>query len=71
MAEDLACLVENDVILEGIMRQLETLENNLEIRHNSLVKAYELPQNNQSSSSSRWAQVKLNNGDNIQARLLV
>ncbi len=71
MSEDLACLVENDVILEGILRQLEPLESQIEIRHNSLVKQYKLPQNNRSSSNTRWAQVILNNGDHVQARLLV
>ena len=72
LTEDLAYLVENEVILEAINRTLISPPNHINVRYGCKIKEYILPtQRTSGKSESAWAQVHFNDGEVIEARLLV
>ena len=72
LTEDLAYLVENDVILEAVNRTLVSTPNDVTLRYGSKVKEYELPNvRSAERSESAWARLHMDDGGVIQTRLLV
>ena len=72
--ENLAYIVENDVLSAAVSSQLEALEN-VEVRFNSKVKGYTLPDSGSSSTESKenshLAQVHMDDGNTYTSKLLV
>ena len=72
LLEDLAFIVENDVILNGIYHQLDKITDRVEVRYESRGKDYNLPsQTTSENQGSPFSQVTLENGEVIDTRLLV
>ena len=72
LTEDLAYLVENDVILEAINRSLGSTPNDVTLKYSCKIKDYTVPgQRNRSKSESTWVQVHFDDGITIDTRLLV
>ncbi|XP_074663028.1 ubiquinone biosynthesis monooxygenase COQ6, mitochondrial-like isoform X2 [Tubulanus polymorphus] len=65
--ENLAYIVENDVIIEGIKRSFPKSDN-IKIQYSSQVKEYSFPE---SDANDRWVKIQLDNGDILQTRLLI
>lgn len=65
LSENISWIVENDVLLASVYRQLETVKN-VEIRYSSKIEACELMRDGAEAST-----VRLSNGDRIQCELLV
>ena len=73
MAEPLAHIVENDVILGAIMRRLRCAPTPVEVRFNSKVKSYVIPKVSQSGEADKhpWVKLDLGEGGSIHTQFLV
>lgn len=73
----LAYIVENDVILSGIVNRLQSMNSDVvQVRYNSKVKGYKLPSSTahtkrDTNADQQWAQVIMDDGQILQTRLLV
>ena len=73
----LAFIAENDVILSGIVRRLQSMNSDVvQVRYNSKVKGYKLPSatadtKKDTEADLQWAQVIMDDGQILQTRLLV
>ena len=65
---DLATIVENNVILEGIKRSLAECTDTVYVKYNTRAKHYHLPHQRPGSS---LVDIELNDGTSIRTRLLV
>jgi hypothetical protein len=68
MVEDIAYVVENDVLLAAVNREVQELAGNLTVIHEAKIKGYELPQHHGKTSD---VQVHLENGSSYICSLLV
>jgi ubiquinone biosynthesis monooxygenase Coq6 len=68
MVEDVAYIVENDVLLAAVNRQIQELHGNLTVIHQAKIKGYELPQR---YGTANDVQVHLENGSTYTSSLLV
>jgi ubiquinone biosynthesis monooxygenase Coq6 len=68
MAEDIAYIVENDVLLAAVNREVRELTGNLTVIHQAKIKGYELPQHHGTTCDVR---VHLENGSSYICSLLV
>lgn len=72
MMDNLAWIVENDIVVEALRRSLASVKDRVEVRYQSSVKNYTLPhEGRESSSENSLVQVHLENGDILNTRLLV
>ena len=69
--EDVAYLVENDVTLSAIYRQLQKVSHCVQIRYETKAEGYKFPKSNTTEGNNQWTQVHLANGETINTRLLV
>ncbi|CAO1429231.1 unnamed protein product [Diamesa tonsa] len=65
LADSVACIVENDLILEALYRQLQTL-NNIEIKNESRLESCILPKD-----GAQTSEVTLKSGENYSCDLLI
>ena len=68
--------MENDILTEAIVRQLNTCDENVEVRYNSRVKEYKMPVKvlsgqSPTSEQSHLVEVILEDGERIRTKLLV
>ena len=68
MVEDIAYIVENDVLLAAVNREIQELAGNLTVIHEAKIKGYELPQHSGKTSD---VQIHLENGSCYSCSLLV
>ena len=74
MLEDLAYIVENDIILEALMKQLDHMSNSVEIRFGSKVIDYHLPHPGgfeETTDANPFAGVSLEGGEKLWTKLLI
>ncbi|XP_064602568.1 ubiquinone biosynthesis monooxygenase COQ6, mitochondrial-like [Liolophura sinensis] len=73
MTEDLAYIVENDVILASITARLNALGDRVDVRYRTQAKAVSLPTpvEDVASTESPFVRVHLENGETLQTRLLI
>ena len=74
LTDNLAFIVENDVILESIMRQLERIKDNVEVCYSSKVTNYQLPHPGGFESledAKPFAGIELEGGEKIWTKLLI
>ncbi|KAI8514943.1 putative ubiquinone biosynthesis monooxygenase [Branchiostoma belcheri] len=69
--EDIAHIVENDVILSGLMQQLDAMRGLVDVMFDTRVKGYKLPSKAADGEDSPWARVILEDGRVLDTRLLI
>ncbi|XP_034273970.1 ubiquinone biosynthesis monooxygenase COQ6, mitochondrial [Pantherophis guttatus] len=69
--EDMGYIVENDVIMSALYKQLETVSDRVEVLYRSRAVGYTWPLHHQSSDSSPWVQIDLADGRRFQTKLLI
>ncbi|XP_064621230.1 ubiquinone biosynthesis monooxygenase COQ6, mitochondrial-like isoform X2 [Lineus longissimus] len=67
----LAYIVENNVILEGINRQISHCGDSVEIRYKTKAKGYELSTQTEENPGYSLVKIHLDNGETIRTRLLI
>ncbi len=70
LTEDLATIVENDVIQAAINRQVTIIPDRVQVLYETKAKKIKLPQPN-TAGNSPWAEVELEDGTILKTRLLV
>lgn len=70
MSEQMAYVVENDIILEAITRRLERLADRVDVLYNTRVQKIEIPSQTSSQTNS-WVNLKLHDGNCLKTKLLV
>ncbi|KAG7275431.1 hypothetical protein CRUP_033164 [Coryphaenoides rupestris] len=68
---EMAYIVENDVVVAALTRQLDSLPGNVEVKYRSRVVKYTWPMSHQSADAVPWVQVTLASGETLHTRLLI
>uniref|UniRef100_A0A3P9KD46 Coenzyme Q6, monooxygenase n=1 Tax=Oryzias latipes TaxID=8090 RepID=A0A3P9KD46_ORYLA len=71
LENELAYIVENDIVVVSITRQLDTLSDNVQVKYRSKVVKYTWPMPHHAAESVPWVQVTLANGETLQTKLLI
>uniref|UniRef100_A0A3B5A032 Ubiquinone biosynthesis monooxygenase COQ6, mitochondrial n=1 Tax=Stegastes partitus TaxID=144197 RepID=A0A3B5A032_9TELE len=71
LQDEMAYIVENDIIVAAITKQLEGLSDNVQVKYRSKVVKYTWPMPHQAADSIPWVQVTLANGETLQTKLLI
>ncbi|XP_034530910.1 ubiquinone biosynthesis monooxygenase COQ6, mitochondrial isoform X1 [Notolabrus celidotus] len=71
LEEEMAYIVENDVVVAALTKQLGTLSDNVQVKYRSKVVKYTWPMPHEAAESVPWVQVKLANGESVQTKLLI
>ncbi|KAJ1104553.1 hypothetical protein NDU88_001963 [Pleurodeles waltl] len=69
--EDMGYIVENDVIVAALNRQLDSLAGHIEVSYRCRAVGYTWPLPYHTSESSPWVQIELSDGRIIQTKLLI
>ena len=70
--ENLAYVAENNVILAGILKQLDAAGDRVHVKYGATVKDYKLPGGQSfDTEQSKYACVQLESGEEIRAKLMV
>ncbi|XP_034051060.1 ubiquinone biosynthesis monooxygenase COQ6, mitochondrial [Thalassophryne amazonica] len=71
LQDEMAYIVENDVIVAALTKQLDSLSDNVHVKYRSKIVKYTWPMIHQVVDSIPWVQVTLANGETLQAKLLI
>ncbi|XP_013400796.1 ubiquinone biosynthesis monooxygenase COQ6, mitochondrial [Lingula anatina] len=72
MTDDVAYIVENDVILAAIMKQFDKIKHNVTVMYNSKAEMYTFPSQIQDGvQENLWIKVHLPDGETFQTKLLI
>lgn len=71
MEEEMAYIVENDIIVAALNRQLDTLSENVGVQYQAKVVKYRWPRSHQAADSIPWVQLTLADGQTLQTKLLI
>ncbi|XP_005111749.1 ubiquinone biosynthesis monooxygenase COQ6, mitochondrial [Aplysia californica] len=71
MTDSLAYIVENDVILAGIMRALKAQGNRVEIRYGTKVETFSLPGKEEDNIKLPYVGLQLSDGSELRTKLLI
>ncbi|XP_076017847.1 ubiquinone biosynthesis monooxygenase COQ6, mitochondrial [Genypterus blacodes] len=71
LQDEMAYIVENDIIVAALTKQLDALDGSVQVRYRSRVVKYTWPTSYQSTESIPWVQVTLDSGEKLQAKLLI
>uniref|UniRef100_V9KLF4 Ubiquinone biosynthesis monooxygenase COQ6, mitochondrial n=3 Tax=Callorhinchus milii TaxID=7868 RepID=V9KLF4_CALMI len=71
LMEDMGFVVENDVVLSALSKQLEAAADRVEVLYRSRVVKYTWPEAYQSPEANPWVQVALDDGKTLQTKLLI
>ncbi|XP_053552671.1 ubiquinone biosynthesis monooxygenase COQ6, mitochondrial isoform X1 [Bombina bombina] len=69
--DDMGYIVENDVIIAALTRQLEAMSDRVEVVYRSRAQGYVWPPAYHSTDISPWVQIQLTDGRRLQTRLLI
>ncbi|MEE6526429.1 hypothetical protein FKM82_027071 [Ascaphus truei] len=69
--EDMGYIVENDVIIAALTRQLDAMSERIEVLYRSRAVEYTWPLPYPCAEGSPWVQIELADGQRLQTRLLV
>ncbi|KAM6960875.1 ubiquinone biosynthesis monooxygenase COQ6, mitochondrial [Aplochiton taeniatus] len=69
--EEMAYIVENDVIVAALNRQLDTLSENVNVQYQAKVVKYSWPRSHQAADCIPWVQLTLASGHTLQTKLLI
>nr|XP_046163637.1 ubiquinone biosynthesis monooxygenase COQ6, mitochondrial-like isoform X2 [Oncorhynchus gorbuscha] len=68
---EMAYIVENDIIVAALTKQLENLSDQVKVQYKTKVVMYTWPKSHQVAESIPWVQVTLANGQTFQTKLLI
>ncbi|XP_061700563.1 ubiquinone biosynthesis monooxygenase COQ6, mitochondrial [Syngnathoides biaculeatus] len=71
LEEEMAYIVENDVVVAALTKQLESLSDNVQVKYRSKVVKYTWPMPHRAVHSMPWVQVRLASGEILQTKLLI
>ncbi|KAM4542018.1 ubiquinone biosynthesis monooxygenase COQ6, mitochondrial [Odontesthes bonariensis] len=71
LQEEMAYIVENDIVVAAITKQLDTLSDNVQVKYRSKVVKYTWPMPHQAADYIPWVRVTLANGETLQTKLLI
>ncbi|XP_015242313.1 PREDICTED: ubiquinone biosynthesis monooxygenase COQ6, mitochondrial [Cyprinodon variegatus] len=71
LLDEMAYIVENDIVVAAITRQLDTLPENVQVKYKSKVVKYTWPMPHHAAESIPWVKVTLANGETLQTKLLI
>ncbi|XP_010896209.2 ubiquinone biosynthesis monooxygenase COQ6, mitochondrial [Esox lucius] len=71
LQDEMAYIVENDIIVAALTKQLENLSDHVRVQYKSKVVKYTWPKSHQVEDSIPWVQVTLANGQTLQTKLLI
>ncbi|XP_053488752.1 ubiquinone biosynthesis monooxygenase COQ6, mitochondrial isoform X1 [Ictalurus furcatus] len=71
LQDEMAYIVENDVIVAALTKQLQTLSDQVKVQYRTKVVKYTWPRPFQVTDSIPWVQVTLANGCTLQTKLLI
>ncbi|XP_077477829.1 ubiquinone biosynthesis monooxygenase COQ6, mitochondrial [Stigmatopora argus] len=71
LEEEMAYIVENDVVVAALTKQLDDLSENVQVKYRSKVTTYTWPMPHQELHSIPWVQVGLASGETLQTKLLI
>ncbi|KAM9340819.1 ubiquinone biosynthesis monooxygenase COQ6, mitochondrial [Symphorus nematophorus] len=69
--DEVAYIVENDIVVAALTKQLDSLSDNVQVKYRSKVVNYVWPMPHQAAESIPWVQVTLASGETIQTKLLI
>ncbi|KAG7509918.1 ubiquinone biosynthesis monooxygenase COQ6, mitochondrial [Solea senegalensis] len=71
LQDEMAYIVENDIVVAALTKQLDSLSDNVQVKYRSKVVHYTWPMPHQAADYIPWVQVKLANGETLQTKLLI
>lgn len=71
LEDEMAYIVENDVVVAALTKQLDSLSDNVQVKYKSKVVKYSWPMPHQAVDSIPWVQVALASGETLQTKLLI
>ncbi|CAL1575895.1 unnamed protein product [Knipowitschia caucasica] len=71
LEEEMAYIVENDVIVAALTKQLDRLSHNVQVQYRSKVVKYQWPMPHQATDYMPWVQVTLATGETLRTKLLI
>uniref|UniRef100_A0AAQ6AC23 Ubiquinone biosynthesis monooxygenase COQ6, mitochondrial n=1 Tax=Amphiprion ocellaris TaxID=80972 RepID=A0AAQ6AC23_AMPOC len=71
LQDEMAYIVENDIVVAALTKQLDGLSDNVQVKYRSKVVKYTWPMPHQAADSIPWVQVTLANGETLQTKLLI
>uniref|UniRef100_A0A8C7D362 Coenzyme Q6 monooxygenase n=1 Tax=Oncorhynchus kisutch TaxID=8019 RepID=A0A8C7D362_ONCKI len=71
LQDEMAYIVENDIIVAALTKQLENLSDQVKVQYKTKVVMYTWPKSHQVAESIPWVQVTLANGQTFQTKLLI
>ncbi|XP_042292890.1 ubiquinone biosynthesis monooxygenase COQ6, mitochondrial [Thunnus maccoyii] len=71
LQDEMAYIVENDIVVAALTKQLDNLSDNVQVKYRSKVVKYTWPMPHQAADSIPWVQVTLANGETLQTKLLI
>lgn len=71
LEDEMAYIVENDVVVAALTKQLDSLSDNVQVKYKSKVVKYRWPMPHQAVDSIPWVQVALASGETLQTKLLI
>ncbi|XP_043930657.1 ubiquinone biosynthesis monooxygenase COQ6, mitochondrial isoform X2 [Protopterus annectens] len=69
--EDMGYVVENDLILTALTKQLDAIADRVKVLYRSRVVRYKWPSTYQEADASPWVQIELADGHHLQTKLLI
>uniref|UniRef100_A0A669DJ36 Ubiquinone biosynthesis monooxygenase COQ6, mitochondrial n=1 Tax=Oreochromis niloticus TaxID=8128 RepID=A0A669DJ36_ORENI len=69
--DEMAYIVENDLVVAALTRQLDSLSENVQVKYRSKVVKYTWPMPSQEADYIPWVRVTLANGETLQTKLLI
>lgn len=74
MSDNLAYIVENDVIQEAIKRKLDSLKDRVNVKYGTYAKSFVIPgatKNQDSNHNNSWVSMDLSDESSLRTKLLV
>lgn len=71
LQDEMAYIVENDIIVAALTKQLDNLPENVKVRYRTKVEKYTWPKSHQVAEVIPWVQVTLADGQTLQTKLLI
>ncbi|XP_027856217.1 ubiquinone biosynthesis monooxygenase COQ6, mitochondrial [Xiphophorus couchianus] len=71
LLDEMAYIVENDIVVAAITRQLDAMPENVQVKYKTKVVKYTWPMPHHAAESIPWVKVTLANGQTLQTKLLI
>ncbi|TNN56897.1 Ubiquinone biosynthesis monooxygenase COQ6, mitochondrial [Liparis tanakae] len=71
LEDGMAYIVENDIVVAALTKQLDGLSDNVRVKYRSKVVKYEWPKPHLAADSIPWVKVTLASGESVETKLLI